>query len=124
MKAKSLFLEVVRSRAFMLLWFLSFAQTVTLIILVSLYAHPSQLQNIANHFSVFDSVGIVRGDWIYLWNFAAFALAIFILNSAISLKIFATKGRSLALGFISCSIAAMVIIMVLNATLLRVAGIS
>jgi hypothetical protein len=122
MKVKSVFFEAIKSRTFVALWVLMLLQVTTLIILVATSVHPNQLQ-IPVRFDAFSNQLYFRDQWFYLFNFIAFGLVVFSVNSLISLKILDVKGRHLALGFMWITVAVLLIATILIAAVLRVAGI-
>jgi len=122
MKVKNIFLQAIKSRTFVALWALILIQTIVLVILVSVNIQPRQLQ-IPVRFDAFAPEQYFRDQWFYLFNFMVFGVLVFIANSLVSLKILDVKGRHLALGFLWSTVAILVIVTVLIAAILRVAGI-
>jgi hypothetical protein len=122
MKVKNLFLEAIKSRIFVALWIVILIQTISIVVLVAVNAHPNQLQ-IPVRFNAFSTTQYFRDQWFYLLNFVFFAVAVFFINGLISLKILDVKGRHLALSFLWLTIAILLIAAILIATILRVAGI-
>ncbi|MCL2174100.1 hypothetical protein FWH58_02280 [Candidatus Saccharibacteria bacterium] len=122
MKFKNLFLEAIKSRVFVALWMLMLIEVIALIILIAINIHPRQLQ-IPVHFDAFSVEQYFRDQWFYLFNFIAFGIAMFFLNSWVSLKILDIKGRHLALSFLCATVTVLFIVTILIAAILRVAGI-
>ena len=122
MELKLPFKEALRSRAFVALWGIMFAQIVVLVIISSLYIHVSQLQ-VPVRYNAFAEAQYFRAQWFYLFNFIGFGVVVFIFNSLISLKLLSVKGRHLALSFLWISIIVLAVAILLITAILRVAGI-
>jgi hypothetical protein len=122
MKVKEVLLEAVKSRIFVALWVLMLVQIIILVVLVAINIYPRQLQ-IPVHFDAFSTEQYFRDQWFYLFNFIAFGVVVFFINSLTSLKILEVKGRHLALGFLWITLAVLFIATVLIAAILKVAGI-
>jgi hypothetical protein len=122
MKVKSIFLEAIKSRVFVALWVVILIQVISLITLVAINVHPSQLQ-IPVRFDAFSTTQYFRDQWFYLFNFILFGVVVLFTNGLISLKILEVKGRHLALGFLWFTVAILMIATILIAAVLRVAGI-
>jgi hypothetical protein len=122
MKVKSLFREAIRSRAFIALWGTMFMQLIVLLILALTMIHSSQLQEPVRY-SAFSSLLFYRDQWTYLWNFAIFGAVVCGVNGLVSLKILELKGRTLALNFLSLTVAVLAITTILIVAILRTASI-
>jgi len=122
MKVKNILLEAVKSRIFVALWVLMLVEIIILVILVAMNIYPRQLQ-IPIHFDAFSTEQYFRSQWFYLFNFIAFGITVFVLNTLIGLKILDIKGRHLALGFLWTTVTVLSIATILIAAVLKVAGI-
>lgn len=122
MDTKQAFTEVIRSRVFLALYFVMLLQTALLVVLVLAMSHSSQLQ-VPVHYSAFSSVQFYREQWYYLLNFAFFGLLVFGVNGFIALKLYAEKGRSMAVNFLLLTVAVLAISTVLIVALLRVTNL-
>jgi hypothetical protein len=114
--------EALRSRMFVTLWIVMLVQVIILVLIIALMAKSSTLQEPV-HMSQFSPTFFYRDQWTYLWNFAGFGGLMLLANGLISVKILELKGRSMALAFLSISIAVLAIATTLTVAIMRVAGI-
>lgn len=68
------------------------------VIYVALSVQPSELQ-LVSHYSAFGVTQYYRDQWFYLFNFGVFGIFVAVMHVILSVKIFVTKGNSLAIAF-------------------------
>lgn len=98
---KKSFFAALHSRMFVSLWILLFLQALTVVILV--LTHPHSGLTIQAHCDVVSSVPVCNStevSWSYIFYFAIFAMLVFLIDSLISLRLLATKGRRFAIIFL------------------------
>jgi hypothetical protein len=119
---KAAFQHAVRSRVFLALWILIILQAVALVILTLSLGKIGQ-PGVPYRFDGFSATGIFRDNGSYLLNFVLFAIAVPILNSFVSLKMYAVRGRNVGLGILWLTVVVMLIATVFVAALLNLGNV-
>lgn len=83
--------------------------------------NPSDLQ-VSIRYTTFGTEHIYAAHWTYMLSFAGFCLAILVLHTLIIKKLYATKNRRFALFFSWCSVALVVMALVVLYKILNIAG--
>lgn len=108
--------QAVRSRVFIILWVALLIEAIALIILTLVLAKTGQ-PGVPYRYDGFAAEGIFRDNGSYLLNFLVFAIAVPVLNSLVSLKMYAIKGRNLGLAILWLSVVIMAIAIVFSVAL-------
>ena len=95
---KHSFKELTTNRYLTVLTVINLILAVLFIVYILLNVRPSELQ-LVTHYTAYGITHLYRDQWYYLFAFAGFALIIAFLHTAISLKMFLTKGHPLAIMF-------------------------
>lgn len=96
----------------------------TVIVLMGAFQiRPSELQ-VPIRYSSFGITNFYRDRWYYLLGFIFFAVMVAIMHVLISLKLYESKGRQLAIAFIWLSVITLVIASVFIYAILRVVSLS
>ncbi|MDR3125717.1 MAG: hypothetical protein LBU20_01420 [Candidatus Nomurabacteria bacterium] len=119
---KTAFVQAIRSRVFLALWIFIVVQTVVLIFLTLSLGKIGQ-PGVPYRYDGFSATGIFRDNGLYLLNFAFFAVAIPILNSLASLKMYAVRGRSVSLGILWLTVIIMLAATIFVAALLNLGNV-
>lgn len=98
MKLKEIFREATKDRPFLIVWVLFLVLTLIFIILIALRISPSDLQ-IPVQYTSFGVTNFYRDRWYYLLAFLVMGGVMFVAHSMLALKLYARKGRELALPF-------------------------
>ena len=117
------FLAAMHSRMFIGLWVLLFIQALAIVMLVS--THPHSGLTIQIHCDIASSVPVcnsAEASWAYVFNFAGFAVLVFIIDMIASLRLFTLKGRRAALAFLWFCVVAMMVITALIIGILHTVG--
>jgi hypothetical protein len=114
--------QAVRSRVFLALWVLILLQMVVLIVLTLSLGKIGQ-PGVPYRYDGFSATGIFRDNGSYLLNFVFFAVAIPILNSLVSLKMYAVRGRSVSLGILWLTVVIMLVATVFVVALLNLGNV-
>lgn len=70
--------------------------TIAFMIYIGISVRPSELQTVT-HYSAFGVRHLYTDQWFYLYAFGVFGLITALAHTALSIKIFIIKGRSLAI---------------------------
>lgn len=119
MKLKEVFKETLRDRSFLIVWGILLIATLAFIVLASLRVSPSELQ-IPIRYSSFGVTNFYRDNWLYLLNFVIFGGVMFAVHSLLALKLYAIKGRQLALPFLWLGVGVFIIAYFIVFALFRV----
>jgi hypothetical protein len=119
---KSAFQQAIRSRVFLVLWGVILIQAVVLIVLTLSLGRIGQ-PGVPYRYDGFSATGIFRDNGSYLLNFIFFAVAIPIVNSLVSLKMYAVRGRSVGLGILWLTVVVMLIATIFVAALLNIGNV-
>jgi hypothetical protein len=95
---KHSFKELTTNRYLTVLTIINLALVLLFIVYILLNVRPSELQ-LVTHYTAYGVTHLYRDQWYYLFTFAGFALLVVFLHTAISLKVFLTKGHPLAIMF-------------------------
>jgi len=90
--------ELFTNRYLATLCIVLLALTVGFVIYILLTVRPSELQ-IVTHYTAFGVTHLYRDQWFYLLSFAVFAVLVAFFHSALSIKLYLTKGHPLAIAF-------------------------
>lgn len=118
MTLKQSFQEVYQDRSFIIVGLLMLLLVVAAVVLTAYFVRPSDFQ-LPNRYSAFGVTNIYRGNWYYAFNFLGLSLLIAVVNSFVSLKLYASKGRRLALSYAWLSLLTLVITVITMAAILR-----
>lgn len=99
------------------------AATLLILLLGVFQIRPSELQ-VPVRYSSFGITNFYRDRWYYLLGFVAFALIIAVLHVLVSLRLYVSKGRELAVGFLWLSVIILLISSVFIYAILRVVSLS
>lgn len=99
MKLKEVFNEAVHDRPFLIVWIMLLVMALVFVVLAALRITPSDLQ-IPIRYSSFGVTNFYRDNWYYLLSFVAIGVVMFLTHSFLALKLYAMKGRGLALPFL------------------------
>ena len=91
-----------------------------LLAFVLLTVRPGEVQ-VVTHYTAFGPTNFYRSSWAYLLNFAVFGLVYAVLHSLIAVKLYAEKGRSLAVGFLWLSIGILGVAFAVTASIVSIA---
>jgi hypothetical protein len=94
-----------------------------LLILLTLSLGKIGQPGVPYRYDGFSATGIFRDNGSYLLNFTLFALAIPILNSLVSLKMYAVRGRSVGLGVLWLTVVIMLVATVFVVALLNLGNV-
>ena len=119
---KAAFSQAVRSRVFLALWIFIILQAVVLILLTLGFGKIGQ-PGVPYRFDGFSITGIFRDNGSYMLNFILFAVAVPVLNSILSLKMFAVRGRNVGLAILWLTVIVMLIATVFVAALLNLGNV-
>jgi hypothetical protein len=119
---KSAFMQAIRSRVFLALWIVIIVQMAVLILLTLSLGKIGQ-PGVPYRYDGFSVTGIFRDNGSYLLNFIFFAVAIPILNSFVSLKMYAVRGRSVGLGILWLTVIIMLAAAIFVAALLNLGNV-
>jgi len=108
--------HAVKSRVFMALWVVLVLEAIALVVLTFALAKIGQ-PGVPYRYDGFSTAGIFRDNGSYLLNFALFAAVIPVVNSLVSLKLYAVKGRSIGLAVLWVSVVIMAVAIVFAAAL-------
>lgn len=108
MTIKEAFSKALRDRSFVILALLITALVVVIIILGAVNIRPSDLQ-VPTRYSAFGITNIYRDKWYYAITFILFALTLAGLHGLVTLKLYAAKGRDMALAFLWLTLVMMLI---------------
>ena len=120
---KKSFFAALHSRMFVGLWILLFLQALAIAILV--LTHPHSGLTIQAHCDVIGSVPVcnsTEASWSYIFYFAIFAILVFMIDSLISLRLLATKGRRFAIIFLWIAVVVLIIVASLIIGILHTIG--
>lgn len=84
---------------------------------------PSELQ-VPVRYTSFGITNFYRDKWYYLLAFVVFGLAVAVMHALISLRLYALKGRGMAVSFIWLSVIMLVIAAVFIYAVFRVVSLS
>jgi hypothetical protein len=104
------------SRVFLVLWALLVVEAVALIILTFALAKIGQ-PGVPYRYDGFSMAEIFRDNGSYLLNFVVFAVVVPVVNSLVSLKLYAIKGRNIGLAVLWLSVVVMAVAIVFAAAL-------
>ena len=119
---KTAFQQALGSRVFLALWAFIILQSIALIILVLSFGKIGQ-PGVPYRYDGFSSTGIFRDNGSYLLNLVLFAVAVPVLNSLISLKLYAVRGRNVGLGILWLTVIIMLIATVFVVALLNLGNV-
>lgn len=88
-------------------------------IYVGLSVRPSELQ-LVSHYSAFGVTHLYRNQWYYLLGFGAFGALVAVIHSALAMKLFEIKGRSLAILFAWLGVAIVLLAWITTAAVISV----
>jgi hypothetical protein len=119
---KNAFQQAIRSRVFLMLWAVIIIQAVILIVLTLSLGRIGQ-PGVPYRYDGFSATGIFRDNGAYLLNFVFFAVAIPIVNSLVSLKMYSVRGRSVGLGILWLTVAIMLSAIIFVVALLNLGNV-
>jgi hypothetical protein len=119
---KSAFTQAIRSRVFLVLWIIIIVQAVFLVLLTLSLGKIGQ-PGVPYRYDGFSATGIFRDNGSYLLNFIFFAVAVPILNSFVSLKMYAVRGRSVGLGILWLTVVIMLAATIFVVALLNLGNV-
>jgi len=119
---KDTFLEAIRSRVFLALFIIIIIEAVVFIIFV-LSMGKIGVPQVPIRFDGFSFTEIFRENGSYLINFAVFAAVVAATNILVSLKVYRTKGRNIALGVLWLTVAIFIILTIILLALLGTGSI-
>lgn len=108
--------QASKSRVFVALWIVLLIEAIILIVFTFMFAKIGQ-PGVPYRYDGFSNEGIFRDNGSYLLNFLLFAIVVPVLNSVISLKMYAIKGRNLGLATLWISIVIMIVAIIVAAAL-------
>ena len=103
--------QAVKSRVFLILWAVLVIEMIIIIALTLAYAKIGQ-PGVPYRYDGFSTEGIFRDNGGYLLNFLAFGIAVPVINSLVSLKVYMIKGRNMSLAVLWLTIVVMVVAIV------------
>jgi hypothetical protein len=92
------FKELITNRYLTVLSAITIILAVAFVIYIGLVVRPSELQ-LVTHYTAYGVTHLYRDQWFYLLSFGGFAIIIALINIAMALKVFLTKGHPLAIMF-------------------------
>jgi len=92
------FKELITNRYLTVLSAVTVFLAIAFVIYIGFVVRPSELQ-LVTHYTAYGVTHLYRDQWFYLLSFGAFAVIIALINIAMSLKVFLTKGHPLAIMF-------------------------
>lgn len=119
---KTAFGQAVKSRVFLALWIFIILQAIVLILLTIGFGKIGQ-PGVPYRFDGFSVTGIFRDNGSYMLNFILFAVAVPILNSILSLKMYVVRGRNVGLAILWLTVVVMLIATVFVAALLNLGNV-
>lgn len=119
MKLQEVFKEAIRDRAFLFVWAVLLVMALVFTVMLLYRITPSDIQ-IPVRYSSFGVTNLYTDRWYYLLGFIAAAVISFVAHSMIALKLYAQKGRGLALPFMWLSVGIFVITFFIVFALFRV----
>ncbi|HET8690063.1 MAG TPA: hypothetical protein VFL81_01355 [Candidatus Saccharimonadales bacterium] len=122
MTFRQTFQEVYKDRSFIIVSLLMLLLVLAAIVLTAYFVRPSDFQ-LPNRYSAFGVTNIYRGNWYYAFNFLGLSVLIAIVNSFVSLKLYASKGRRLALSYLWLSFLTLVVTVITMAAILRLTNL-
>ena len=99
--------ELITNRYLTVLSVITLILAIAFVIFIGVTVRPSELQ-LVTHYTAYGVTHLYRDQWFYLLSFGAFAIIIALINIAIALKVYLTKGHPLAIMFAWISIGIMV----------------
>ena len=99
--------ELITNRYLTVLSAITVILAIAFVIFIGVTVRPSELQ-LVTHYTAYGVTHLYRDQWFYLLSFGAFAIIIALINIAIALKVYLTKGHPLAIMFAWISIGIMV----------------
>lgn len=106
MNIKQLLRDTLKDRTFVLLWFALLVLAGVVIVAGVLTIRPSDLQ-VPTRYSAFGITNFYRDKWYYALAFVFFAIFVAVMHILVSLKLYAAKGRRLAVAFLWMSLIVM-----------------
>jgi hypothetical protein len=119
MNIKQAFQAAVKDRTFVVVAIIMIVLALILVISAALNIRPNELQ-VPVRFSSFSVTRYFTDKWYYLISFVVMGLAMAILHVLIALKVYAQKGRELALLFMWLGVSIIIIAAVTIFALFRV----
>lgn len=117
------FFAAIHSRMFIGLWILLFIQALAIVILA--LTHPHSGLTVQVHCDIASLVPVcnsAEASWTYIFNFAIFAVLVFIIDMLASLRLYTLKGRRASLAFLWFCAVIMTIITALVIGILHTMG--
>ena len=90
--------ELITNRYLTVLSSVTLILAITFVIYIGVVVRPSELQ-LVTHYTAYGVTHLYRDQWFYLLSFGAFAVITALINIALSLKVYLTKGHPLAIMF-------------------------
>ena len=119
---KTTFNEAIHSRVFLALFVIIIIQAIAFAILVFSMGKIGVPQ-VPIRFDGFSFTELFRENGSYLINFAVFGVVVAVMNILVSLKLYHTKGRAMALGVLWLTVAIFVILTVILLALLGLGSV-
>lgn len=119
---KDTFKEISTSRVFVTLWIVLALQALIMLVITIVKGHIGS-PGIPVRYDGLSNTGIFLANGSYLLNLGAFAVLVPVLNIIISLKIYAVRGRQLALLVLWATVVIMLIATVFTLALLGLGNI-
>ena len=95
---KHSFKELTTNRYLTILTIVTLVLTLAYVAYIFVFVRPSELQ-LVTHYSAYGVTHLYRDQWFYLLSFGGFGIIVALLHTALSLKMFLTKGHPLAIMF-------------------------
>lgn len=99
--------ELITNRYLTVLSVVTVVLAIAFVIFIGVTVRPSELQ-LVTHYTAYGVTHLYRDQWFYLLTFGGFAVITAIINIAIALKVYLTKGHPLAIMFAWVGIGIMV----------------
>ena len=90
--------ELITNRYLTVLSSVTIILAIAFVIYIGIVVRPSELQ-LVTHYTAYGVTHLYRDQWFYLLSFGAFGILTALINVAISLKVYLTKGHPLAIMF-------------------------
>ena len=119
---KKTFTEAIRSRVFLTLFVIIIIEAIAFIVLV-LSMGKIGVPQVPVRYDGFSFTEIFRQNGSYMINFAVFGAIVAVTNILISLKVYYTKGRAIALGVLWLTVVVFVILMIILLALLETGSV-
>lgn len=105
---KEALMATLRDRSFLIIWFILIVLALLVVVMGLVNIRPTDLQ-VPTRYTAYGITNFYRDKWYYAIAFILFVLSIGALNVLASLRLYAVKGREMALAYLWLSVIIMVI---------------